>query len=127
MTEKELQDVLAEHADSLMRDEESGDRLLAEHQEQAAELAPLFQLASSLRAALTPVSAPAFKKQLGHELVKYGPPVIVLGRSISKRRARAWLAEAAAGSLLSAAGVAALLLRRVRNVEDVTAQPAAAT
>lgn len=126
MTEEELQDVLTEHAEGLMRDEELGDELLSSHPDHAAELAPLFQLASALKAALTPVSAPAFKKELGYELVKYGPPVVVLGRSISKRRARAWLAVAAAGSLISAAGVAALLLRRVRSVEDVTGQPVAA-
>lgn len=125
MTDREIHDLLDEHADGLLRDEELAQQLLARHQEQAGELAPLFQLASALKAALTPVSAPAFKKELGLELVKYGPPVVVLGRSISKRRARAWLAVAAAGSLLSAAGVAALLMRRVRNVEDVTRQPAA--
>jgi hypothetical protein len=68
---------------------------------------------------------PAFKRELGQELVNYGPPVVALGRSVSKRRARAWLAVAAAGSLISAAGVAALLLRRVRNVEEVTTQPIA--
>lgn len=126
MTEKELQDVLAEHAEGLMRDADVGQQLLSQHQEQVAELAPLFQLASALKAALVPVSAPAFKKELGHELVQYGPPVVVLGRSISKRRARAWLAVAAAGSLISAAGVAALLLRRPRNVKEVSTQPAAA-
>jgi len=126
MTDKELHDLLDEHGDGLLRDEELGEQLLAQHQDQAGELAPLFQLASALKAALTPVSAPTFKKELGYELVKYGPPIIVLGRSVSKRRARAWLAVAAAGSLLSAAGVAALLLRRVRNVDEVTGQPAAA-
>ena len=126
MTDQELQDLLDEHGDGLLHDEELGEQLLAQHQDQAGELAPLFQLASALKAALTPVSAPVFKKELGYELVKYGPPIIVLGRSVSKRRARAWLAVAAAGSLLSAAGVAAFLLRRVRNVEEVTGQPAAA-
>jgi hypothetical protein len=109
-----------------MRNEELSDGLLSSHPDHAAELAPLFQLASALKSALTPVSAPAFKKELGYELVKYGPPVVVLGRSISKRRARAWLAVVAAGSVISVAGMAALLLRRVRSVDDVTGQPAAA-
>lgn len=127
MTQEEIQDVLARHADGLNRDEELADELISKHQEQAAELAPLLQLASALRAALTPVSAPAFTKELGQELVKYGPPVVVLGRSVSKRRARAWLAVAAAGSLISAAGVTALILRRVRDMKDVTSQPATAT
>jgi len=126
MTEEELQNVLTEHAEGLLRDEELGDELLSSHPDHVAELAPLFQLAAALKSALTPVSAPAFKKELGYELVKYGPPVVVLGRSISKRRARAWLAVAAAGSVISAAGLAALLMRRVRSVEDVTRQPAAA-
>lgn len=127
MTENELQDVLAEHGDGLIRDEELDDQLLAQHPEQAAELARLFQLATALKSVLTPVSAPAFKRELGQELVKYGPPVVVLGRSVSKRRARAWLAVAAAGSLISAAGVTALLVRRLRNVDGVTARPAAAS
>lgn len=128
MTQDELNDVLAQHADGLARDEELAGRLLSQHRDHAAELAPLFQLASALKEALTPViPAPAFRNALGYELVKYGPPVVVLGRSVSKRRARAWLAFAAAGSVLSAAGLAALLLRRVRSVKDVTAQPAAAT
>lgn len=127
MTGNELQDILATHADGLNRDEDLGDELLSQHQEQAAELAPLLQLAAALKAALTPVQASAFKKELGYELVKYGPPVVVLGRSVSKRRARAWLALAAAGSLISAAGVTALLLRRVRAVNETTSQPAAAT
>jgi hypothetical protein len=124
MTENELHDVLSEHADGLARDEELAGRLLTQHQEQANELAPLFQLASALKGALTPaIPAPAFRKELGQELVKYGPPLVVLGRSVSKRRA--WVAVAAAGSLLSLAGVVALLLRRVGRVKEVATQPAA--
>jgi hypothetical protein len=151
MTEKELQDVLAKHADGLNRDEELGELLLARNQEQAGDLAPLLQLASALKVALKPVSAPVFQKKLGNELVNYGPPVVVLGRSVSKRRGRAWFAVAAAGSLISVAGVTALFLRRVRphgngsvnskpdndgsvmvgsvqdiNVREASAQPAAA-
>lgn len=118
MTEHEYEDVLATHADALNRGEALGDQLLAEHAEQAEELAPLFQLAGALKAALIPVQAPAFKSRLGHELVSYGPPVVVLGRSVSKRKAKAWLAVAAAGSLLSAAGVAAFLVRRFRTIEE---------
>lgn len=126
MTDQELANILAEHADALNRGEELGEQLLLSNQEQAGELASLLQLASVLKAALTPVPAPAFKERLGYELVKYGPPVVVLGRSVSKRRARAWLALAAAGSVISVAGVAALMLRRVRTVKDVAGQPAAA-
>jgi hypothetical protein len=99
---------------------------LTEHPEQAEELVTLFQLAAALKAALTPVSAPAFKTRLGHELVNYGPPVVVLGRSVSKRKAKAWLAVAAAGSVISVAGVAALLLRRVRAIEDTAQQASSA-
>ena len=101
-------------------------RYVPDRQCSSAELAPLFQLASALKDALTPVSASAFKEKLGYELVSYGPPVVVLGRSVSKRKARAWVAVAAAGSLLSAAGVTALVLRRMRSVKNVTSQPAAA-
>ncbi|UCG25204.1 MAG: hypothetical protein JSW55_04175 [Chloroflexota bacterium] len=126
MTHNEIEDVLAAHVDALNQGEELTKELLTEHPEQAEELAPLFQLATSLKAALTPVSAPAFKAKLGHELVNYGPPVVVLGRSVSKRKARAWLAVAAAGSVLSAAGVAALLLRRVRSIEDTAPQASTA-
>ncbi|HSG17135.1 MAG TPA: hypothetical protein VLE70_12550 [Anaerolineae bacterium] len=126
MTQKEIEDVLAAHADALNQDEELSEQLLAEHAEQADELVPLFQLATVLKAALTPVSAPAFKTKLGHELVNYGPPVVVLGRSVSKRKAKAWLALAAAGSVISVAGVVALLLRRVRTMEDVAPQASTA-
>ena len=122
MSENEVQDVLAQHADGLNRDEELGEQLLTVHAEQVDELTPLLQLASALKAALTPVSAPVFKRRLGYELVNYGPPVVVLGRSVSKRRARAWLALAAAGSVISAAGVTALLLRRERGVKEAASQ-----
>jgi hypothetical protein len=118
MTEYEYEDVLAVHVDGLNQGEALDEQLLAEHAGQAEELAPLFQLAAALKAALIPVQAPAFKNRLGHELVNYGPPIVVLGRSVSKRRARAWIAVAAAGSLLSAAGVAALWLRRVRAIKE---------
>ncbi len=126
MTQKEIEDLLAAHADALNQEEELSEQLLAEHAEQADELVPLFQLATVLKAALTPVSAPAFKTKLGHELVNYGPPVVVLGRSVSKRKAKAWLALAAAGSVISVAGVVALLLRRVRTMEDVAPQASTA-
>jgi len=126
MSEKELQDILTEHADALNRDEELSEVLVSKYQGQSGELAPLLNLASALRSALTPVSNAAFKERLGYELVNYGPPVVVLGRSVSKRRARAWLAVAAAGSVISVAGVTALIVRRLRNVKDVTSQPVVA-
>ena len=118
MTENEFEDVLAVHADALNRGEELSEQLLTGRAEQSEELTTLFQLAAALKAALMPVSALAFKSKLGHELVSYGPPIVVLGRSVSKRKARAWLAVAAAGSLLSTAGVVALLLRRVRTIKE---------
>jgi hypothetical protein len=125
MTKDELHNVLADHVEGLARDEELANRLLSENREQATELAPLFQLASALKEALTPVvPGPAFRRELGQELVKYGPPLVVLGRSVSKRRA--WVAVAAAGSLLSLAGVVALVLRWVGRVKDVATQPTAA-
>ena len=126
MTHNGIGDILAEHVDALNHGEQLSEQLLREYPEEAEELAPLFQLATSLKAALTPVSAPTFKAKLGHELVNYGPPVVVLGRSVSKRNARAWLAVAAAGSLISAAGVAAFLLRRVRTIEDTAPQASTA-
>ena len=122
MTYNEIEDVLVAHADALNQGEELTEQLLNDHPGQADELVPLFQLAGALKAALTPVSAPAFKARLGHDLVKYGPPVVVLGRSVSKRKARAWLALAAAGSVISAAGLATLLLRRVRTMDEPVAQ-----
>jgi hypothetical protein len=117
MTETTIEDLLAEHADALNRNEALNETFLAEHPEYASEAVPLFQLAAALKAALTPVSAPVFKTRLGQELVSYGPPVIVLGRSVTKRRNKAWLALAAAGSVISVAGLTALLLHRVRGVE----------
>jgi hypothetical protein len=126
MNQDEIEDALAEHVDALNQDEGLTEQLLTEHPEQAEELVTLFQLAAALKAALTPVSAPAFKTRLGHELVNYGPPVVVLGRSVSKRKAKAWLAVAAAGSVISVAGVAALLLRRVRAIEDTAQQASSA-
>lgn len=126
MRENEIEDVLTDHADALNRGEELSQQILVENEEQAEELAPLLQLAAALKAALTPVSAPAFKTKLGEELVSYGPPVIILGRSVSKRRAKTWLAFAAAGSLLSAAGVAALFWRRVKGVKEPATQTSTA-
>ena len=126
MTEKELQDILTDHADGLNRGEELSEALLSQHHQESDELATLLYLASALKSALTPVTNAAFKERLGHELVSYGPPVVVLGRSISKRRARAWLAVAAAGSVISVAGVTALIVRRLRSVKDVTSHPAVA-
>ena len=120
----EIEDVLDAHAAALNRNKEVGDELLTAHPEQADELRPLIQLASALKAVLVPVSAPAFKARLGQELVTYGPPVVALGPSVTKPRAKAWLALAAAGSLISAAGVTALLLHRLRSVDKITAQPA---
>jgi len=127
MKEKEIEDVLADHADALNRDEDVSQQLLAAHADQAHELAPLLQLAAALKAALMPVRAPAFKNKLGQELVSYGPPVITLGQSVSKRKAKVWLALAAAGSLLSAAGVVAFLLRRMRGVKEPAPQTSTAS
>lgn len=122
MTQIQIEDVLAAHADALNQGDGLTEQLLDEHPEQAEELLPLLQLAGALKAVLTPVSAPAFKARLGHDLVKYGPPVVVLGRSVSKRKARAWLAVAAAGSVISVAGVATLLFRRVRAMDEPAPQ-----
>lgn len=121
MTHNEIEELLTIHADALNRDEELSEQLVAGNSERADELIPLFQLASALKAALTPAVAPAFKTRLGQELVNYGPPVVVLGHSVSKRKAKAWLALAAAGSVISAAGVTALILRRLRAVEKPAA------
>lgn len=126
MSENEIEDILTDHADALNRGQELSEQFLAANEGQAEELAPLLQLAAALKAALTPISAPAFKAKLGQELVSYGPPVITLGRSVSKRKAKTWLALAAAGSLLSAAGVAALFWRRVRGVKEPAPQTSTA-
>jgi flagellar biogenesis protein FliO len=122
MKKDELAEILATHADALVEGRDISAQFLAHFPEQSAELSSLFQLASSIRSALTPVSSPDFRSRLQSQLTDYAPsgPITI---TPTARPKMVWLV-AAAGSLLSVAGLAIWALRRFRAPGSSAAQPA---
>ncbi len=128
MKSREFSDALNEHAEILNAEIPDVDgvatsQLLARYPESTAELTPLFNLASDVKAALVPIAVPAFRSQLRRELEAYRPADIVIGPSITRRRQK-WFFVAAAGSTLSAVGIVVVLLRRLRISQVGAARPA---
>jgi hypothetical protein len=115
MNRWKLASILSDHADGLNEGRDMAAHLLADYPQATAELAPLFQLASSLKRVLVPVRAPVrFVNQLQQDLINYAPPEVVVKAPKSGQRI-ILVGVAAAGSVLSVAGLALLLLRRLRN------------
>lgn len=123
MKKNELAEILTAHADALIEGRDISAQFLARFPERSAELSPLFQLASSMRSALTPVSSPDFRARLHRQLTDYAPsgPITI---APAARPKLVWLV-AAAGSLLSVAGLALWALRRFRAPASRRAQTAA--
>lgn len=123
MNKDELAEILAAHADALIEGHDISAQYLARFPEQSAELSPLFQLASSMRSALTPVSSPEFRARLHRQLTDYAPsgPIAI---APAARPKIVWLV-AAAGSVLSVTGLVLWALRRFRAPASRGAQSAA--
>ena len=123
MKKDELADILSAHADALIEGRDISAQFLARFPEQSAELSALFQLASSMRSALTPVSSPEFRSRLHRQLTDYAPSGPITIAPVARPK-MVWLV-AAAGSLLSVAGLALWALRRFRAPGSRGAQTAA--
>jgi hypothetical protein len=112
MKKDELIDILAAHADALIEGRDISAQFLTRFPEQSTELSALFQLASSVRSALTPVSSPDFSSRLQRQLTDYAPSGPITIAPIARPK-MVWLV-AAAGSVLSVAGLAIWAIRRFR-------------
>lgn len=126
MNRRELATILSAHADGLIKGNDTAVQLLTDYPEHAAELGPLFCLASSIQAALVPVKAPVtFVSNLRKELMTYAPEDIIVRGPVSGQKVL-WLGVATAGSVLSVTGLILLVLRRMRG-SDKSRQQAATT
>ena len=104
-------------------------RFIADFDDQAqveneGELRTLFELSASLRNALSPVNAAAFKASLRERIVRR-PRKKSRFAFFKERQNAILMAVAAAGSLLSITGVVLLVLRRIKSATKAE-QPAAA-
>ena len=99
MKKDELAEILATHADALIEGRDISAQFLAHFPEQSAELSSLFQLASSIRSALTPVSSPDFRSRLQRQLTDYTPsgPITI---TPTARPKMVWLVAAAGSALI---------------------------
>jgi hypothetical protein len=125
MMDNEIADLLAEHADGLNLEADVSGQLLEENSELSAELATLFELARSLKTTLVPVNAAAFKTSLRRRLERRSPQPHLIKR-ITSRQNIIWVVVAAAGSVLSIAGVILIVLRKVKSSGNTERQPISA-
>lgn len=126
MNRWKLASILSEHADGLNEGIDTAAQLLADYPQASAELESLFQLASSLKKVLVPVRAPVnFVSRLHQDLVNYSPPKVVTKEAQSGQRILL-VGVAAAGSVLSVAGLVLLVLRRLKS-SGKTGQQAVST
>lgn len=115
MKRRELVTILSAHADGLIRGDDTADQYLSEYPDYAAELRPLFHLASSIQSVLVPIKAPVtFVGRLREELMAYSPPEITVKAPITGQKVLL-LGVAAAGSVLSVMGLVVFVLRRLRG------------
>lgn len=113
MKKRELQDLLALHADHLVAGRDQTEELLAWYGGEVPDLAPLLQMAQRLRRALLPVSPrPGFVQQLQQDLRQGNRQLTVTVPE--SPRISTWLGAMTLGSLLSLIGVI-LFLRRQRS------------
>jgi hypothetical protein len=115
MKKRELATILAAHADGLIKGKDTAVQMLTDYPDAAAELEPLFRLAASVQAALVPVKAPvAFVGRLHKDLMNYSTAELPAKAPRSGQKVL-WMGVAAAGSVLSVAGLALLVLRRLKT------------
>ena len=111
MVAMELDDILMTHADALARGEDYTEQLLDRYPGQRRQLLPLLSLARLLRSALVPVEPPAdFVAALAAELAIYDGTPASATPAVQRYGI---IGAAAVGTLLSVAGVAYWLYRRV--------------
>ncbi len=123
--DNEIAELLAEHADGLNLEADVSGQLLEENSDHSAELATLFELARSLKTTLVPVNAAAFKASLRHRLEGRSPQPHLIKRITSSQNI-IWVVVAAAGSVLSIAGVLLIVLRKVKSSGNSERQPISA-
>lgn len=126
MNDNEFAEILAEHADNLNRGEDISARYIAQQPEDPAELKSLFGLAKSVRAALVPVRATAFRSSLRQRLDRSSQRGRSL-RTVASRTNFVWISVAAAGSMLSIAGLVLIVLKKIKTSAKVERQAATAT
>ncbi len=113
MNQRELQTILADHADQLINGQDQTEFLIQKYAAEVQELAPLLRLAQRLRAVLIPVSPrTAFIQQLHQDLLQADRQLTVAMPENGRRPA--WWGAATLGSLLSLVGLL-LYLRRQRT------------
>ena len=122
MKKRKMRDLLDQHAKALILGVKEDKSLLAQYPEDSEELASLFQLAGTIKAALVPVKSPeSFRLELKRELRSVTPAETTIeDTSIKQKR---WLVVAAAGSIISLLGIILYVLRKIRTAGQ-GAQPA---
>jgi hypothetical protein len=125
MNEMELAEILTEHADKLNRGEDISAQYMAQHPEDPAELNPLFGLAKSVKTVLVPVRATAYKSSLRQRLDGSSQRGRTL-RAVASKTNIVWISVAAAGSLLSIAGLVLIVLKKIKASARVDRQAATA-
>jgi hypothetical protein len=124
MNKRELGTILCAHADALNKGIDSTAQYLNDFPDDSAELASLFQLASSVQAVLVPIRAPmTFVSRFRNELMAYTHSEIPIRTPLSAQKVLL-VGVAAAGSVLSVTGLVILVLRRLKGTDKVGGQPA---
>lgn len=126
MSEDKLADILEIHAQSLNQAADKGSLLLERYPDHASELGPLLDLASSLKRAMVPVTAPRFKAMLRQQLL-YQPASERIRITLAPRRQVTWGIVAVAGSLIPIVGLVVLYIRKIRSAASQKTQTAAGT
>jgi 5-formyltetrahydrofolate cyclo-ligase len=122
MKNKELIELLNDHAEALNM-AKSRSQILAEHpMEYDGELASLFQLAEEVKDVLVPVPVPAFREELRRRLESYELSNVTIGSPTNGRKQKL-IIFAMTGSTLSVVGLLFVLLRRLRSSGDESARP----
>ncbi len=117
MHEDVIADILAAHADHLVRNQSRDEDYLSLLCDHRAELAPLLQIAKRVRAILVPVApSPAFEAGLRQDLLVAAIQRTEEQRVPFLRRKGVIIGAAAVGSVLSVAGIVAALLWRQRSI-----------
>jgi hypothetical protein len=117
MHEDVIADILAAHADHLVRNQSRNEDYLSLLCDYRAELVPLLQIAERVRAKLVPVApSPAFEAGLRQDLLAAARQRTEEPRVPFLRRKGIIIGAAAVGSVLSVAGIVAALLWRQRSI-----------
>ena len=118
MNNKRIKELLNQHGDALIAGQDIRDQLLAAQEDKPEELDGLMQLAALIKNTLVPRPVPAFRASL-RQALEYQAPAEIAIASPPPTYKKVLMTVAAAGSLLSIAGLSLILFRRRRGTTQV--------